>query len=210
RSRPGACDADERRSRGTRDRDTLSGRRRRARRRRRIRRLRGHRCARRVCHRAGARRRRGAVARAPRSLARLTLSRADVRRWPPGGGGGARWNAGRTRLGVGVVSLQGAATVAGVECAKLSRQIKVQAALAACAAGPFAFAAAVRVQSSMPEDTLFGRAVKESGFALPLVVLGFAALWVFPVLTSVVGGDVFSAEDRFGTWKTVLTRSRSR
>src|SRR5262249_31079372 len=96
------------------------------------------------------------------------------------------------------------------ECAKLSRQIKVQAALAACAAGPFAFAAAVRVQSSMPEDTLFGRAVKESGFALPLVVLGFAALWVFPVLTSVVGGDLFSAEARFGTWKTVLTRSRSR
>jgi len=52
--------------------------------------------------------------------------------------------------------------------------------------------------------------VKESGFATPLVVLGFASLWVFPLLTSVVGGDVFSAEDRYGTWTTVLTRSRSR
>jgi ABC-2 type transport system permease protein len=41
-------------------------------------------------------------------------------------------------------------------------------------------------------------------------VLGFAALWAFPVLTSVVGGDLFSAEDRYGTWKTLLTRSRSR
>ena len=30
------------------------------------------------------------------------------------------------------------------------------------------------------------------------------------MLTSVVGGDLFSAEDRYGTWKTVLTRSRSR
>src|SRR5262245_29797866 len=66
------------------------------------------------------------------------------------------------------------------------------------------------MQSALPSDTLFGRAVKESGFAIPLVVLGFAALWALPVLSSVVGGDVFSAEDRFGTWKTVLTRSRSR
>jgi len=62
----------------------------------------------------------------------------------------------------------------------------------------------------VPEDTLFGRSVRDSGFATPLVVLGFAALWVFPVLTSVVGGDLFSAEDRYGTWTTVLTRSRSR
>jgi ABC-2 type transport system permease protein len=100
--------------------------------------------------------------------------------------------------------------VAGVECAKLAAQIKVRLVLGACVVGPFAFAAAVRWQSSLPEDTLFGRSVKESGFAVPLVVLGFAALWVFPALTSVVGGDVFAAEDRYGTWKTVLTRSRSR
>jgi ABC-2 type transport system permease protein len=68
----------------------------------------------------------------------------------------------------------------------------------------------MREQSSLPEDTLFGRSVKESGFALSLVVLGFAAFWVFPLLSSVVGGDVFSSEDRLGTWKTVLTRSRRR
>jgi ABC-2 type transport system permease protein len=68
----------------------------------------------------------------------------------------------------------------------------------------------MRVQSTVPADTLFGRSVKESGFATPLVVLGFAALWVFPALTSVGGGDLFSAEDRYGTWTTVLTRSRNR
>jgi ABC-2 type transport system permease protein len=62
----------------------------------------------------------------------------------------------------------------------------------------------------MPEDTLFGRSVNESGFAVPLVVLGFAAFWLLPLLTSIVGGDLFSAEDRYGTWTTVLTRSRSR
>jgi ABC-2 type transport system permease protein len=100
--------------------------------------------------------------------------------------------------------------VAGVEWAKLRAQVKTRATLAACVAGPFAFVAAMRLQSAVPEDTLFGRSVRESGFATPLVVLGFAALWVFPALASVVGGDLFSAEDRYGTWPTVLTRSCSR
>jgi len=108
------------------------------------------------------------------------------------------------------VTVRGCAAVVNVECVKLAAQLKARAALAVCAAGPFAFAAAMRVQSSLPEDTLFGRSVKESGFAVPLVVLGFGALWVFPLLASVVGGDVFSAEDRYGTWKMLLTRSRSR
>jgi ABC-2 type transport system permease protein len=62
----------------------------------------------------------------------------------------------------------------------------------------------------VPQDTLFGRWVRESGFATPLLVLGFAAQWAFPFLTSVVAGDMFSAEDHHGTWKTILTRSRSR
>ena len=43
-----------------------------------------------------------------------------------------------------------------------------------------------------------------------MVVLGFGAAWVGPVLTAVVAGDIFSSEDRFGTWKTILTRSHSR
>ena len=33
----------------------------------------------------------------------------------------------------------------------------------------------------MPSDTLFGRAVNDSGFATPLVMLGFSGLWVLPV-----------------------------
>src|SRR5262245_55116846 len=108
------------------------------------------------------------------------------------------------------MTMRGVWTVVGVECEKLAAQIKSRLVLAVCLIGPFAFAAAIAVQSSLPEDTLFGRVVKESGFAVPLVILGFAALWGFPVLTSVVGGDLFSAEDRYGTWTTLLTRSRSR
>lgn len=108
------------------------------------------------------------------------------------------------------MNVRGWTAVAGVECSKLAAQVKARTVLVACVAGPFAFAGAMRVQNSLPEDTLFGRSVKESGFAVPLVILGFAALWVFPVLASVVGGDLFAAEDRYGTWKTLLTRSRSR
>jgi ABC-2 type transport system permease protein len=108
------------------------------------------------------------------------------------------------------VSVAGVLTVAGVEWTKLMAQWKVRLLLTACAASPFAFAVAMRVQSSVPADTLFGRTATDSGFAIPLIVLGFGALWPFPVLASIAGGDLFSAEDRYGTWKTVLTRSRSR
>jgi ABC-2 type transport system permease protein len=108
------------------------------------------------------------------------------------------------------MSIRGVAAVAGVECIKTLFQIRTILVLAVCILGPFAFAGAMRIQNSLPTDTLFGRSVKESGFALPLVVLGFAALWGFPVLASIVGGDVFAAEDRYGTWKTLLGRSRSR
>ena len=88
--------------------------------------------------------------------------------------------------------------------------MKTRVVFAACVAGPFVFAVAMRVQSNVPADTLFGRSVTESGLAVPLVVLGFAALWVFPVVASVVGGDLFSSEDRYGTWATLLTRSCTR
>jgi ABC-2 type transport system permease protein len=108
------------------------------------------------------------------------------------------------------MSVGGVFAVMGVECTKLLAQIKAQLLLAICVIAPFVFAISMRVQSSMPTDTLFGRAANESGFAVSLAVLGFAGLWAFPVLTGVVGGDLFSAEDRYGTWATVLTRSRSR
>ena len=108
------------------------------------------------------------------------------------------------------MSVRGIRAVAAVERTKLIGQLTPRLTLAACATGPFAFCAALRLQDSTPSDTLFGRAVMESGFAAALVVLGFAALWVIPALASLAGGDVFSAEDRHRTWPTLLTRSRSR
>jgi len=108
------------------------------------------------------------------------------------------------------VNLRGVAAVAGVECSKLFAQLRVRLLFAVCGIAPFGFAAVVMIQTSLPTDTLFGRAVKDSGLAVSLVILGFAALWGLPVVSSIAGGDVFSAEDRHNTWKTILTRSRTR
>jgi ABC-2 type transport system permease protein len=96
------------------------------------------------------------------------------------------------------------------ELIKLTRQVKAQVALGLCLLAPFLFVAALNAQSNVPQDTLFGRWVHDSGFSIPLVVLGFAGQWALPALTSVVAGDIFACEDRYGTWKTILTRSRGR
>ncbi len=108
------------------------------------------------------------------------------------------------------MSLGGVLAAVRVESAKLRAQVAVQAVLAACVAGPIAFLEVVRLQTSLPEDTLFGRSMRDSGFATPLVVLGFAALWGLPVIAAVAGGDLFASEDRHRTWTTILTRSVSR
>jgi ABC-2 type transport system permease protein len=96
------------------------------------------------------------------------------------------------------------------ELRKLLAQTKVRAALLVCLLGPPLFALVLSLQSGLPKDTLFGRHVHASGYALPLVVLGFACTFAFPLMTSLVAGDVFSSEDGHGTWPGLLTRSRTR
>jgi ABC-2 type transport system permease protein len=96
------------------------------------------------------------------------------------------------------------------ELLKISHLIQVRTIAVLAVIGPFLAVAVLHVQSATPGDTAFGQWVHSSGFAIPMVVLGFGAAWVGPVLTAVVAGDIFSSEDRFGTWKTVLTRSHSR
>jgi ABC-2 type transport system permease protein len=104
----------------------------------------------------------------------------------------------------------GVSAVFRVEISKLAAQTHARLAAAACLVAPFAFAGTLRAQQAVPADTLFGRWVHVSGFAVPLVILGFAGSWGFPALAGLIAGDLFSSEDRYGTWKLVLTRSRSR
>jgi ABC-2 type transport system permease protein len=95
------------------------------------------------------------------------------------------------------------------ELVKLLAQWRVRLLILACWIGPAFAVAAVSQQSSLPSDTLFGRWLHATGWAGPLVVLGFAGSWVLPLLTSVVAGDVFSSEDRLGTWRHLLVAVRS-
>jgi ABC-2 type transport system permease protein len=104
----------------------------------------------------------------------------------------------------------GAASVFRAESRKLRTQLATRVLALICLLGPFAFAGVLRIQSGSPADTLFGVWVHTTGFAVSLVVLGFAGAWGFPVIAGVLAGDIFSSEDRYGTWKTVLTRSRTR
>ncbi len=96
------------------------------------------------------------------------------------------------------------------EVRKLASQARTRYSLLVCLVAPVIVVAVLNSQQRPPKDTLYGRYVHESGYAMPLLVLGFAAQWVFPLLTSIVAGDIFASEDQHGTWKTILTRSVSR
>jgi ABC-2 type transport system permease protein len=110
----------------------------------------------------------------------------------PLGGEDAIWNALRTELH------------------KLGAQLTSRLLVVICIAGPFAFAAVLKVQSGTPSDALFGAWVHSSGFAISLVILSFAGNWGLPLISGLIGGDLFASEDRHGTWKTILTRSCTR
>ncbi|HEV2636350.1 MAG TPA: ABC transporter permease [Actinocrinis sp.] len=75
--------------------------------------------------------------------------------------------------------------------------------------GPGVVVFAVDQQGTLPSDTLFGREMHATGWAGSLVVLGVAGTWVLPLLTSMIAGDVFAAEDRLGTWRHLLITVRS-
>ncbi|MFE7392114.1 ABC transporter permease [Streptomyces sp. NPDC057582] len=95
------------------------------------------------------------------------------------------------------------------EFVKLVSQWRIRLLVLACWIVPALFVAGVSQQATLPVDTLFGRWMHASGWAGPLVMLGFAGTWALPLLTSVVAGDVFASEDRLGTWRQLLVAVRS-
>jgi ABC-2 type transport system permease protein len=96
------------------------------------------------------------------------------------------------------------------ELRKLVSQKRTYLGLGAATAVPLIFVAALALQSGSPNDVAFGRYVRESGLAVPLVLLLFSSVWLFPLVTALVAGDIIAAEDHNGTLKTILTRSLDR
>ena len=95
------------------------------------------------------------------------------------------------------------------ELVKLLSQWRVRVLIVACWIAPAVFVAVVSQQASLPVDTLFGRWMHATGWAGPLVLLGFSGSWALPLLTSLIAGDVFASEDRLGTWRHLLVAVRS-
>ncbi len=99
------------------------------------------------------------------------------------------------------------------ELRKLAAQRRTYVGVGAAAAAPVLLAVAIVVHPPAPTDSglpFFLRFAVESGFALPLLSLLFSALFLFPLVTALVAGDIVAAEDHNRTLKTILTRSASR
>ena len=95
------------------------------------------------------------------------------------------------------------------ELVKLLSQWRLRLLILAAWVVPAVLVSEVSRQSSLPADTVFGRWMHATGWAGSLVVLGFAGTYALPLLTSLVAGDVFAAEDRLGTWRHLLVAIRS-
>jgi ABC-2 type transport system permease protein len=104
----------------------------------------------------------------------------------------------------------GVATIYAWELRKLRAQKRTYIGLGAAVAVPLIFIVALLTGDGGPDDVPFGRYVRDSGLAIPLVGLFFGAIWLFPLITSLVAGDIVSSEDANGTLKTILTRSVER
>ena len=106
--------------------------------------------------------------------------------------------------------MPGVLTVYRWELRKLRAQKRTYLGLGAAAAVPLIFVIALAVRNGEPRDVAFGRYVHDTGLAIPLVLLLFGSVWLFPLITALVAGDIVAAEDRDRTLKTILTRSVER
>ena len=97
------------------------------------------------------------------------------------------------------------------ELRKLRAQKRTYLGIGGAVLVPIAFTIALASQKGAgPNDVPLGRALRDTGLALPFVVLLFMSIWGLPLLAALVAGDIFAAEHHHGTLKTILTRSRER
>jgi ABC-2 type transport system permease protein len=107
----------------------------------------------------------------------------------------------------------GTGTVYAWELRKLRVQKRTYIGLGAAVAVPLIFILALLLNSGNgggDGEIPFERYVRETGLAIPLVGLFFGSIWLFPLITALVAGDIVATEDHHGTLKTILTRSVER
>src|SRR3954452_17064074 len=96
------------------------------------------------------------------------------------------------------------------ELAKLLAQKRTYLGLGAAMLVPIIFVVVLLLQTGGPNDVPLGRSIRETGLAVPFVVLFFMSIWGLPLITALVAGDIVASESQNGTLKTILTRSRER
>jgi ABC-2 type transport system permease protein len=102
------------------------------------------------------------------------------------------------------------ATVYRWELRKLRSQKRTYLGLGGAVAVPLIFVGATSIRGGGPTDVPFGRYIHTSGLAIPLVLLLFGSIWLYPLITALVAGDIIASEDHNGTLKMILTRSLDR
>ena len=108
--------------------------------------------------------------------------------------------------------MTGALVVYRWEVAKVLAQKRTYLGLVAAIAIPIVFVTVLLIKTGGPNDALLGLGshVRDTGLVVPFVVLFFMSFWAFPLIASLVAGDIVAAETQNGTLKTILTRSRGR
>jgi ABC-2 type transport system permease protein len=108
--------------------------------------------------------------------------------------------------------MPGVGTVYRWELFKLRHQKRTYLGLGGAIIVPILFVLAVHLRRHHERGGgfAFSDYIDKSGLAIPLVVLLFGAIWLFPLIAALVAGDIFASEDHNGTLKTILTRSLER
>jgi ABC-2 type transport system permease protein len=104
----------------------------------------------------------------------------------------------------------GALRVYRWELSKLLAQKRTYLGLGAATIVPVILVVVLLLQTGGPNDVPLGRSIRETGLAVPFVVLFFMSIWGMPLITALVAGDIVASESHNGTLKTILTRSRER
>ena len=105
----------------------------------------------------------------------------------------------------------GVGTVYRWELTKLRHQKRTYLGLGAAVIVPILFVLAIHFRHDRHGgDFAFASYLTRSGLAVPLVLMLFGSVWMFPLITALVAGDIFASEDHNGTLKTIFTRSLER
>jgi ABC-2 type transport system permease protein len=107
--------------------------------------------------------------------------------------------------------MPGVGTVYRWELFKLRYQKRTYLGLGTAVIVPIIFVLAIHFRPDRRGgDFAFSSYLTRTGLAVPLVILLFGAVWMFPLITALVAGDIFASEDHNGTLKTIFTRSLER